>query len=75
MVEASPPVLAKKIIYYKDNNFKERLYPAAEVININLDAFIQSISESSLDILERNECVEVDVDKIVDTFFDRRLGN
>ena len=75
MVEASPPVLAKKIIYYKDNNFKERLYPAAEVVNIDLEEFIQSISGSSLDISEKNECIVEDVDTIVDTFFDRELGN
>ena len=75
MVEASPPVLAKKIIYYKDNNFKERLYPAAEVVNIDLDEFIQSISGSSLATSNSEENIEEDVDAIVDTFFDRRLGN
>ena len=72
MVEASPPVLAKKIIYYKDNNFKERLSPPAKVVNIDLDEFIQSISGSSLVIANTEKNIEEDVDAIVDTFFDRQ---
>ena len=63
MVEASPPVKARKIIYYRDGNFKKRLLPPAPKPKIDLEGFMETINSKVAN--EKKEKTIIEEAKII----------